>query len=120
MKSPPRVCIEACNDYLSLSDDIFDWFSNTYEKTDDNTSFIYFSDVFEMFSSSDYYQNLSKKEKRENNLKRFNTKIEKCVFLTKNIKATDTTYNKIRHRKPYIVGFKLPENEEDTVLHPDY
>jgi hypothetical protein len=83
-------------------------------------SFLYFSDVFEMFTSSNYYQNLSKKEKRENNLKRFNTKIEKCVFLTKNIKDRDTHYNKIKHNKPYIIGFKLPENEEDKVLYPEY
>ena len=121
LHAPPLESREACSDYLSLSDDIFDWFSNTYEKTDDGVSFLYFSDVFEMFTSSNYYQNLSKKENRENNIKRFNNKIEKCVFLTKNIKDTDTTYNKIRHRKPYIIGYKLPEeNEEDTVLHPDY
>jgi P4 family phage/plasmid primase-like protien len=42
LHAPPLESREACSDYLSLSDDIFDWFSNTYEKTDDGVSFLYF------------------------------------------------------------------------------
>ena len=115
LSSPPKESKSACNDYLSLSDDIFDWFSNTYEETDDGTSFIYFNDVFDQFTSSEYYNNLSKKEKRENNLKRFVSKIEKCVFLNKNIKFRDTTYNGTRHKKSYIIGFKHPLVEDDDL-----
>ena len=112
LSTPPKACIEACNDYLSLSDDIFDWFSNTYEKTDDGVSFIYYKDVYGAFSSSAYFQNLSKKEKRENNLKRFSSKIDNCVFLTKHIRSRDSYYNGTRHKSPYIIGYKIPLEEE--------
>jgi len=40
LHAPPQESRDACSDYLSLSDDIFDWFINTYEKTDDGVSFL--------------------------------------------------------------------------------
>ena len=48
-------------------------------------------------------------------MKRFATKIEKFVFLKKNVKIKDTYYNGTRHRKPYVIGYKIPfvEDEED-------
>ena len=58
---------------------------------------------------------MNKKDKRENNLKRFTTKLEKSVFLTKFIKKRDSTYNGIKHKKPYIIGYKLPANDDDDV-----
>ena len=117
LSNPPKACVEACNDYLSLSDDIFDWFSNTYEKTDDGKSFIYFKEVYEEFSSSKYFENLNKREKRENNLKRFTTKIDNCVFLKKYVRGRDTYYNGDRHKASYIIGYKYPVIEE-LVLNP--
>ena len=109
----PQECISASTDYLSLSDDIYDWFINVFEPTDDPSKFLYFSDIFNEFTNSNYYQNMNKKDKRENNLKRFTTKLEKCVFLSKHIKKRDSTFNGIRHNKPYIIGFKLPDNDDD-------
>ena len=109
----PDMCSDACNDYLALSDNIYDWFINTFEKTDDNSSVLYYQDIFDIFSSSNYYQNLNKNEKRENNLKSFSNKLEKCVFLTKNLKKRDTSYGGMRHKKPYVIGFKLQEDEKE-------
>ena len=111
----PDMCSDACNDYLALSDNIYDWFTNTFEKTDDNSSVLYYQDIFDIFSSSNYYQNLNKNEKRENNLKSFSNKLEQCVFLTKNLRKRDSTYGGIKHKKPYIIGFKLQECEEVVV-----
>jgi P4 family phage/plasmid primase-like protien len=105
----PKECINASTDYLSMSDDIYDWFINMFEPTDDSTKFLYFDDVFNQFTASSYYENLSKKEKRENNLKKFSIKLQKCTFLTKHLKKRDSTFNGIKHKKPYIIGFKLPE-----------
>jgi len=110
---PPKECTQACTEYLSMSDDIYDWFINIYEPTDDKTSFLYYDDIFSNFTSSQYYENLTKKEKRDNNMKRFTMKLEKCSFLSKNLKKRNSTYNKIKHNKPYIVGFKLPVTEEE-------
>jgi P4 family phage/plasmid primase-like protien len=111
----PQECISASTDYLSLSDDIFDWFTNVFEPTDDPSKILYFGDIFNEFTNSNYYQNMNKKDKRENNLKRFTTKLEKCVFLSKHIKKRDSTYNGIKHKKPYIIGYKLPDNDDNDV-----
>jgi hypothetical protein len=86
---------------------ISDWFHSVYEKTDDGASFLYFSDMYEMFTSSDFFKKLNKAGKRLNNMKRINAQIRNCTFLSKNIKDKDTTFNKIRHRKMYIIGYKL-------------
>jgi hypothetical protein len=84
-----------------------DWFHSVYEKTDDGVSFIYLSDLFEMFESSEFFKKLNKAGKRLNNMKRINAQIRNCTFLSENIKDRDTTFNKIRHRKMYIIGYKL-------------
>lgn len=112
LTKPPKECTNACTDYLSMSDDIFDWFTNVYEATDDPSAFLYYDDIFNSFTSSTYYENLNKKEKRENNLKKFTIKLEKCAFLSKNIKKRDTTHNKIKHKRPYIIGYRLPPDDE--------
>ena len=119
LTKPPKECTQACTEYLSMSDDIYDWFINIYEPTDDKTSFLYYDEIFSNFTSSQYYENLSKKEKRENNMKKFTMKLEKCSFLTKNLKKRSTMYNAIKHTKPYIIGFKLPEMEEEPDVKSD-
>ena len=102
------------NTFDPMSDDIYDWFINVYEPTNDPDAVLYNGDVFNSFTSSKYYENLSKKEKRDNNLKNFSMKVDKCSFLTKNLKKRDTTHNKIKHKKPYIIGFKLIEDDQTT------
>ena len=84
-----------------------DWFRSNYENTEDGTSFINFKDIFTKFTLSDYYQKLNKKEKRENNLKRFTYKIENCALFRGSIKRRNSSYNGIRHRVSYIIGFKI-------------
>ena len=91
-----------------------DWFRSVYEKTDDGTSFLYFSDVYEMFTSSDFFKKLNKAGKRLNNMKRINAQIRNCTFLSENIKERNTHYNKIKHRKMYIIGYKLRQVHDTT------
>ena len=93
---------------------ISDWFNCVYEKTDDGTSFLYFSDVYEMFKSSDFFKKLNKAGKRLNNMKRINAQIRNCTFLSENIKERNTHYNKIKHRKMYIIGYKLRQVHDTT------
>jgi hypothetical protein len=113
LSTPPKEINKiTCYDYIPLTDDIFDWFSNTFKATSDNLSYVYFKDVFNVFTSTQYYSNLNKKEKRENNLKRFTTKIEKCVLLQNNIKLRNSSYAGMQHFKSYIIGFKIPLDDD--------
>ena len=57
-----------------------DQFHSVYEKTDDGVSFIYLSDLFEMFESSEFFKKLNKAGKRLNNMKRINAQIRNCTF----------------------------------------
>jgi hypothetical protein len=109
LSTPPKESNKiTCYDYIPLTDDIFDWFSNTFKAVNDNLSYVYIKDVFNVFTSSEYYSILNKKEKRETNLKQFYTKIENCVLLQNNIKSRNSSYAGIRHYKSYIIGFKIP------------
>lgn len=101
----PTLMKEAVNDYLSVSDDIYSWFSTVYEPSEDD-NFIYFDEIFKRFESSSFYLNLSKKDRREMNLKALTKKITENVFLQKYVKKALTRYGGIKHTKPYITGFK--------------
>ena len=55
--------------YLDFSDEKYDWFINTYKKKD--KSYVSMKDVFFYFKHSDYYNNLTKKDKRDLNYNSF-------------------------------------------------
>jgi phage/plasmid-associated DNA primase len=108
--SVPLECKEAVKDYLSVSDDLYSWFTEYYIKSDN--SFIYLSDICDLFKNSKFYDNMNKKDKRDLTDKKFITKFKSSPFLEKNIREKDSTYNKTFHRKPYIIGYKLKEEDE--------
>jgi hypothetical protein len=55
---------------------------------------------------------MNKKDKRDLTDKKFITKFKSSPFLEKNIREKDSTFKNIFHRKPYIIGFKLKEDDE--------
>jgi len=107
----PEDCKNAVKDYLSVSDDLFSWFTEFYDTSSE--SIVYLNDICNLFKSSKFYDNMNKKDKRDLTDKKFITKFRSSPFLEKNIKEKDTTYNKVFHRKPYIVGYKLKVEDED-------
>jgi hypothetical protein len=114
-KESPTECKEAATEYMAISDDIYNWFSEYFEKEneeDKNKNVIFFDDLYDIFSTSNLYLNMTKKDKQNYNLKQFTKKINDNIFLQSYIKSRDTTYNKIKHKKPYIIGFKKVIKEE--------
>jgi phage/plasmid-associated DNA primase len=108
----PDDCKNAVKDYLSVSDDLFSWFTEFYDTSSE--SIVYLNDICNLFKSSKFYDNMNKKDKRDLTDKKFITKFRSSPFLEKNIKEKDTTHNKVFHRKPYIVGYKL-KVEDDSL-----
>lgn len=106
----PEDCKNAVKDYLSVSDDLYSWFTEFYDTSSE--SIVYLNDICNLFKSSKFYDNMNKKDKRDLTDKKFITKFRSSPFLEKNIKEKDTTYNKVFHRKPYIVGYKLKIEDE--------
>lgn len=118
----PKECKEVSVEYCAVSDDIYNWFTSYYEKeTDqDNKNVLFFEDLFDVFSTSNLYLNMTKKDKQNYNLKQFTKKINDNIFLQPYIKARDTTYNKIKYKKPYIIGFKkiIINNDDQEDINP--
>ena len=105
----PKINKDKAREYLGASDNVYDWFQGYYEKSDENNE-ITLTSIYKKFSESKFYENLSKKDKREQNRKKFVDKIEKNIFLKKHIKTN--THTKLR----VLVGWKEKEvNDEQEV-----
>ena len=68
------VCQKAKNDtreYLLDNDDMYNWFIDNYEKTDDKTMFLKLKTVYTCWKVSDLYNNMNRANKRKANMKNF-------------------------------------------------
>jgi phage/plasmid-associated DNA primase len=102
----PAECKSAAIDYLAQSDHIYEWVCEKYDKTDKVDDFIYVKDMYEMFKSSSYFENLSKADKRKFTQKSFIENIKTNLFMKGNFKSTFSYVNKIKITQPAIIGFK--------------
>jgi len=110
---PPEKCKSLSNVMLASSDDLFDWFNNTFVKDDD--SILPFGDIYDIYKTSSYFMNLSKKSQREQNKSKFIVMIENNLFLKDYIKRRNQHYNSKKLTKDSLVGWKLrPDNEEEN------
>lgn len=108
LPSQPRVCLEKCSAFLGTCDDIFSWFETYYEKTPtiEISDAIPLANIYEMFSKSEFFGNLSKSDKRKYNKKYFLSKIEENIFLRKYIKLRKSTHNKKQLQSDSLIGWK--------------
>ncbi len=102
----PAECKSAAIDYLAQSDHIYEWVCEKYEKTDKVDDFVYVKEMYEMFKSSTYFENLSKADKRKFTQKSFIENIKTNLFMKGNFKTTFSYINKIKITQPAIIGFK--------------
>tara|TARA_R110000737_G_C14617241_1_gene492201 strand:+ start:27 stop:2423 length:2397 start_codon:yes stop_codon:yes gene_type:complete len=61
--------LERTEQYLEDSDELFNVISQFYVKSEDKSDVVKMADLFKMYKSSDYYANLSKKKKLNQNMK---------------------------------------------------
>jgi P4 family phage/plasmid primase-like protien len=103
----PELILQDTIEYLALSDDIYDWFKNYFENGDIKKDIIRINDdIFPIFSSSDFYNNMTKQNRRDYNAHYFNEKIMKNKFLQEYIKKKGTTFNKKQLDVDCIIGWK--------------
>ncbi len=69
--------------YLQMSSSIFTWVSDEYEKTDDKNDIVKIKDMHYNFKASEYYDNLSKADKRKYNETFFRNEVSENAFLNK-------------------------------------
>jgi hypothetical protein len=69
--------------YLALSSDIYQWFSDNYTKTNDKNNVLHLKEIYNEFKQSEFYMNLTKQEKRKYTEKYFKEYFIQCPFLEK-------------------------------------
>ena len=103
----PKEITKRNLDYLAHSDELLNWFNDKYKKTDNKKDTIKLTVIYEDFKNSEYFDNLTKAEKRQNNYKHFIEKLENNMFLKKLLKQNND--------KVYILTcYKLEEDNEDN------
>ena len=112
----PSVCSEKAKSYLATSDDIYSWFVESFEKVDDDSSFLYFDDIYGEFTRSTYYTNMSKKDKRDMNKSNFSGKFSSSLYLKSFVRERKVRYAGIQHSKAFIIKFKKIEDEGENFL----
>ena len=77
----PQSIQSLTNDYMAVSDDVYEWINDVFTKTNDKKDIIKLKDVYEVFKGSAYFFNLSKLDKRKYNYKYFANKMETNFFM---------------------------------------
>ena len=124
MPELPAPCKVLTKDYMAMSDDIYGWFSETYEKGDETSDLVYIDEMLQCLKVSPMYSQMTKKDQRDLTAKKFNEKVEKNIFLRQYYKARDTRVNKKKLNKPAICGFRkrvlITTSEEEELGDIDF
>lgn len=112
-------CKSKTLNYLATSDDIFSWFNELYEPLPENLigteedKPIKITDIYNIFSSSEFYKLMSKLDKRLYSKSGFLEKIENNSFLRKSFKGRNIRHLSQRVNVPYLSGWRIIETEEE-------
>lgn len=106
----PNEVLTLSRQYMAGSDDIYEWFNDTYEKCSDEMVFV--DDVFAQFSSSVKFIQMTKIEKRKfGSVGKFKDKLESNLFIGRYYRVKDKYFMKERQKRPFIEGWRLKENQ---------
>lgn len=112
----PEECQVLTSSYMASSDDFYNWFCDKYETDESGLVAIKYLEIYDTFTQSDYYDNLSKKDKRKFTKKFFYDMIDKNHFMKKYKKLAKSYHLKKQMDCDYIVGWvlKKPEVKEEA------
>lgn len=103
----PKTVVERTQTYLEMSCNIVQWFKDNYEHTGNNTDICKIKDIYEDFSQSSYYFNLSKMEKRKYNKSFFINYIEENIFFRKYyVERYNNIRNNVKEWKKKEIDFE--------------
>ena len=102
----PKVVRSLTNEYMAVSDDIYEWVNDNFKKTGDKNDIIKLKEVYEVFKSSEYFSNLTKIDKRKYNYKYFCLKMESNFFMKKYITETK---DRVKIMKEFELSMEMLE-----------
>jgi len=89
----PEELKQRSKSYVMDNDDFLGWITDNYILTEDDNHFIKIKDIYNSYKNGDYYSNMTKKQKRQNNYKNFNEKIKHHLVLRKRYRDNQQKIN---------------------------
>ncbi len=80
----PQSIIDKTISKMDLSDEVRTWFKDHVYKTDSNEDIIKVKDLYDLFKESEYFENLTKVEKRQKTITKFTEEVEDLFKPSKN------------------------------------
>lgn len=105
LKNAPQSIKDLSDAYMSDSDDFLSWFNDIADKTNDSNDVIKMIDLYEIFRQSDLYINMTKKEKRAMNKKKFCEEVSSNPNLKTHFRERYQKNNK--NINQCIIGYKI-------------
>lgn len=103
LPNQPMECKEKSDKYLQSSDTIYKFILENYEK--ENNSYVYIADIYDVYKSE--YPKTSVKKGD------FEEQIKNNIFLRSHYAGRDTRFNGLKHKKGYLMNYKLKDAEDD-------
>lgn len=98
--------------YMEGSVELFEWFNETFEKTGNKNEHIQISQINNMLKESEYYQTLSKQDKRKLTREKLTKIFKENVIYKKYFRDEENTHvngKKVKDPKR-LLGYKIKEN----------
>jgi len=110
--SAPPLAVQIRNkDQMVASDEFYGWFDATFTKITDADP-IRVKDMYYHFKGSDFYQNLSKNDKRHFNEKNFREKVENCDFIKEFILQPKKNYKGVQQNSAVLIHHSVKRRTE--------
>ncbi|AYV84787.1 MAG: DNA primase [Hyperionvirus sp.] len=113
----PKSIADRTTAYLELSSNLLGWITESYEKTTNQLDIVKLAEMYKIFQSSEYYNNLSKADKRKYNYKTFVQEIEENQFIKKYY-IERKRINGVDYRS-ILTNFKI-KIEQDRPVHKKF
>jgi hypothetical protein len=102
----PKSIEDRTRAYLELSCDIVQWFKDNYKETNNKDDILKVKEIYECFSNSEYFFNLSKVDRQKYKSSYFLDYVQTNIFFRKYYIEKTSQYRSI------IRGWKKIEDEE--------
>lgn len=107
----PRSILDRSKEYIKNSNQLYNWFDEIYEISENKENFIKFSDIKFNFDRSNYFKSLTKKEQKYYNAKNLLIDLNAIDNIGKAYRNRKKINNK-DHRNIFM-GFQLRMDDED-------
>jgi len=117
----PVKCIKRCSELFAVSDNMFDWFRNTFIE-DDQAEPLPFKTIYEQFKQSQYFNDLSKVDKRKYKQKTFYDEIMENHFLKNYIVKRNQMYRGKQLKINIVKNWRLREEtdkDDENMYHEE-